>query len=135
MVSHGITYMHTVSVCRYLVWINGPRNATSVMWMNLDTKERSTADLALYDILDLSIAFNNDIIVVTEGGLLLSLTLITGLITQLFQFGDTKPIALDIFGIYSYLVLDNGSIVQINNQKTEECKDTQLAAWSFVKLC
>ena len=115
---------HTLCVhiyCRYLVWIDGLSGNTSVMQMNTNTNEirRYAAD---QDIVDLSIdMFDDSIFVITEEALL-SLSPMSGHITPLFQFQTRKPIAIDLFYIHSYVLLDRGEVIRVNNQNTMECE-------------
>ena len=122
-----------VCVCSYLLWINGPSNETSVMLLDLDTKEKSTTYVStIYNILDLSIdLFDNRIFLLTEEGALLSLRF-SGLVTELFRFKGDKPIALDILGFHSYVLLADGNLVQINNQRPSECEWIKLITYDLV---
>lgn len=104
------------------MWINGPVDNAYVTWLNVNTNERGMAQATVSDILDVSIDLFDDRIFVLSQGEIMTVSFVTGLATEFFQFAGQNPIALDVFEIYSYVLLDTGRIMQINNRETTESR-------------
>ncbi len=103
---------------RYLVWVIGSSENTSVEQFNL--ADNSSIFHNLTNVIDIAMSGQNDkVFAITNNGLF-TITLSQDSSPQNIAPFINGSIALDVFEVYSYILLLNGTVVQINNQNSDQ---------------
>ena len=107
---------------RNLIWISGSQENTLIECYSLDERI-TTNSYNLSNIIDISIStWNDQLFILTEMGLFSVALMSNGSAQRVTSFGDKMPIAVDVFEVYSYVLLEDGFIIQVNNRRPSESK-------------
>lgn len=106
--------------CRRIIWIDGPYFNSSVTWISFDGNNVTINDVHPNAI---SVDPVSGEIYLIDNSSILSIDIMTNVKT-VFRFDNAIPVALDVFEIFAYVLLDTGIVKQVNIQSSTGSQGT-----------